>query len=633
MRRLAHTFSLLAAAALTVGLTTALPGPSRADESEAGHGRMMLVLDSSGSMAEKTAGGTTKIKAAKTALTRVVKDLPAESSVGLRVYGATVFSKKDKGACTDSQLAVPLGTDNRAELTEAIAGFKPYGETPIAHALREAAKDVGGAGKRSIVLVSDGIATCTPDPCEVAADLSSSGIDLAIDVVGLGVSGKARQQLQCIADRGNGTYYNVDSADEIASTLTRVSQRAVRPFTLTGTPVEGTRTPESAPIIAQGQWTDFIGGEGTPDAALHYRVQRRIPHSTLHVTVTTRGTPDKWDSVAATLADPQGTECSTEDDERNIDQYSVLSPQVSAGRDARFPEEGCWKADQLDLKIERGNEADTKRAPMAITVFEEPPARAVDGLPEYWDPTEFVAPKVTGPAQDLMAGSGFGDAPQVTSGVYALDIVPGESQIVKVPLDWGQQFTVRAAFPSGTPGVEELTGVQGPFGDLKMYSPLGGALAGSYVGVDDNAIMPGADDGELTAMSPVVRYRNREASGDTAYLPGDYFVVVSMNADHDGDTWVQPYELAIEVRGEPSGEPSYEGGATVTQPLEEAAAAGEGADSEPDPERAPATESTEKASQSEEDRTGTLPLVAASGAGLVGLAAVGGLVLKRRRRS
>ncbi|MEJ7756954.1 MAG: VWA domain-containing protein [Nocardioidaceae bacterium] len=175
----------------------------------------MLVLDSSGSMAEPAGGGGTKIDAAKSALRTLVNDLPDEAEVGLRVFGAEVFSRTDPGSCEDTQQVVEPGTDNRDQLLDAIGDYKPYGETPIPNALREAAADLGDEGPRSIVLVSDGESTCAPDPCKVAAELADQGINLQIDVVGLSVSGNARNQLQCVADKGNGTYYDADDADAI----------------------------------------------------------------------------------------------------------------------------------------------------------------------------------------------------------------------------------------------------------------------------------------------------------------------------------------------------------------------------------------------------------------------------------
>lgn len=118
-----------------------------ADGETAGEqGRTMLVLDSSGSMAGAAGGGKTKIEAAKSALRTVVKGLPADANVGLRVFGAEVYSRNDPGACQDSQVVVKPGVDNRDALLDELGKYKPYGETPIPHALREAAKDLGEGG-------------------------------------------------------------------------------------------------------------------------------------------------------------------------------------------------------------------------------------------------------------------------------------------------------------------------------------------------------------------------------------------------------------------------------------------------------------------------------------------------------
>ncbi len=72
--------------ALVAGVTlaaTALAAPAstattRVPSSEDDRGKLMLVLDSSGSMAEPASGGQTKIDAAKTALRSVIGTLPAQ---------------------------------------------------------------------------------------------------------------------------------------------------------------------------------------------------------------------------------------------------------------------------------------------------------------------------------------------------------------------------------------------------------------------------------------------------------------------------------------------------------------------------------------------------------------------------
>lgn len=97
----------------------------------AGSGKLVLVLDSSGSMQQRF-GAERKIDIAKQALRTVIGRLPDDP----RVYGATVENRGDRGACTDSQLVVPIGTGNRAALTAAVKKYRPYGETPIAYALK-----------------------------------------------------------------------------------------------------------------------------------------------------------------------------------------------------------------------------------------------------------------------------------------------------------------------------------------------------------------------------------------------------------------------------------------------------------------------------------------------------------------
>src|SRR5690242_21692889 len=84
---------------LALGTTPAVGDDATQVESK---GKLVLLLDSSGSMKE-SAGGQTKISAAKTALEDVVSQLPDDAQVGVRVFGAKVFSAKDKGACTDTQ--------------------------------------------------------------------------------------------------------------------------------------------------------------------------------------------------------------------------------------------------------------------------------------------------------------------------------------------------------------------------------------------------------------------------------------------------------------------------------------------------------------------------------------------------
>jgi len=217
-----HALLLLLCLVLVASAAWLTPPAPAADPA-----KLVLVLDSSGSMKDKV-GGQAKISIAKASLRSVIKKLPADAPVGLRVYGATIFDRKTRGACTDSQLVVPIGTGNRSQLTSEIATYKPYGETPISYSLEQAAKDLGSTGQRTILLVSDGEETCDADPCATAAAIAKAGVDVKIDVVGLAVAGKTRKQLQCVARRGNGTYYDADSREDLENSLDKLATRAGR---------------------------------------------------------------------------------------------------------------------------------------------------------------------------------------------------------------------------------------------------------------------------------------------------------------------------------------------------------------------------------------------------------------------
>ncbi|WP_050349099.1 VWA domain-containing protein [Arsenicicoccus sp. oral taxon 190] len=199
----------------------------RADAGQAG--RLLLVLDASGSMAARDDAGRTRMEGAQEALRSVVADLPSDALVGLRVYGSRVKVRgraaPGSPACTDSRLVVPVGPLDRRALTTAIGGFRPHGDTPIGYTLDQVAGDLGGSGTRAVVLVSDGEESCSADPCAAAKALAAKGIGLQVHTVGLEVRRAAQQQLQCVADATGGTYHDATSQD-LTRTISDVVTRA-----------------------------------------------------------------------------------------------------------------------------------------------------------------------------------------------------------------------------------------------------------------------------------------------------------------------------------------------------------------------------------------------------------------------
>ena len=233
---------------------------------------VMIVLDASGSMNQSDAPGP-RIDAAKSAVTSLLDGLPAQTQVGLQVYGTGTGSTdaERQAGCADIKTLAPVGPLNAAALKSQVATVVAAGYTPIGTALRAAADALPNEGPRSIVLVSDGEDTCAPPaPCEVANELHQQGVDLVIHSVGFKVDAAAREQLACIAQTTGGTYSDAADAGQLTQALAIKVDYAAAGYTTVGTPVTGADQPSAeAPLLTPGQYVDSfaIGGSGTMDGA------------------------------------------------------------------------------------------------------------------------------------------------------------------------------------------------------------------------------------------------------------------------------------------------------------------------------------------------------------------------------
>ncbi len=185
--------------------------------------RLLIILDSSGSMARSNGRGGTSMTEAKSAILGEVDNLPDDSEVGLRVFGSTVdgHNKPTKAACSDSKLIRAVGPLDRGALKTATQRFEPLGETPIAYSLTEGIKDLGNSGNRTILLVSDGEESCSQDPCAAVEQVKQQNIDLTVHIVGLQVNNTARRQLECIANRTGGSYNEARDSSQLRDALRR----------------------------------------------------------------------------------------------------------------------------------------------------------------------------------------------------------------------------------------------------------------------------------------------------------------------------------------------------------------------------------------------------------------------------
>ncbi|MEQ8480292.1 MAG: VWA domain-containing protein [Hoeflea sp.] len=191
-----------------------LPG----DGVVAGKRDLLFILDASGSMWGQI-DGVAKISTAKQALRGLVGDLDDNTSVGLMAYG-----HRREGDCSDIEVLLSVADHAPGQVGPAIDSVTPRGKTPIAGALEAAAGSFGNPDRPAdVLLISDGLETCGGDPCAAAEALAAQGIGTRVHVVGFDLKEEEKRALQCIADRGNGTYYTADNSEEFGDALKQIA--------------------------------------------------------------------------------------------------------------------------------------------------------------------------------------------------------------------------------------------------------------------------------------------------------------------------------------------------------------------------------------------------------------------------
>lgn len=555
--------------------------PTATESSTDDPGKLLLMLDASGSMNEDDPAGGTKMEAAKKALIGVVDKLPQDTNVGLRVYGATEKGgKPTKAACADTQLAVPVGPLDKPSLTKAINDFEAKGETPIAHSLTKAIDDLGDTGPRNVILVSDGEESCVPDPCPVVKKLTKGGVDLRIDTVGFGVKDPARKQLTCIAEAGDGTYYDAKDADELTTRLNKLSQQAVRDFSFTGTPVTGIglaedeQPPANLPKLTPGMWSDKL--TASEDTWRAYTVERTTKESTLHVSATTKPKTyyaDEGDDVGEIenlelkIIAPDGTECAGSsglagENSQGLSPIATASARLLGQSPEEDPdEEACRAKGTFTVLVNR--DGAVKTVPTEIQVIEEPRVTNLAELPEAVDayPKEKELP--AGTPKPVTGGLSFSDAPEITSGTWVDTLVPGETLVYRVKVEDGQTARFTANGPTGGFRYpEEYSGIL--WVDGRAFGP-------DRQEVDDSILIAGSFHADDTSPKSVtaapVRYKNRYAPTSNpdnlgaSSMGGWHYYAVGIGKGGMGRGLAgQPIKVAftVDVEGKPSGAVKYD---------------------------------------------------------------------------
>ena len=190
--------------------------------------RAIIVLDGSGSMWAQIEGKA-RITIARETLHEVLATLPDDLELGFMTYG-----HREKGNCDDIEMLIEPAVGTGTAIAKAADDINPKGMTPISDAVRLAAEDLRFTEqKATVILITDGLETCEVDPCALASDLESQGIDFTTHVLGFGLSDEEGQQVACLAENTGGKYLSANDGaalvDALTATVAEVAQAEPEP--------------------------------------------------------------------------------------------------------------------------------------------------------------------------------------------------------------------------------------------------------------------------------------------------------------------------------------------------------------------------------------------------------------------
>ena len=178
---------------------------------------IVLIFDASGSMGARI-GGQRKIDIAKEATKKFIDQIAGDENTNLDIIvyghkGSNSASQKTV-SCNGIEEIYHLGGVHADVVKSKLDNFNATGWTPIADSLKKAQQILAGHKDEHnfILLVSDGKETCGGNPVGVINNIKSSGTNIKVNVIGFDVTGDDADQLEAIAEAGDGNYFDAKNA-------------------------------------------------------------------------------------------------------------------------------------------------------------------------------------------------------------------------------------------------------------------------------------------------------------------------------------------------------------------------------------------------------------------------------------
>lgn len=437
------------------------PGSSSAQVSSS-EKDIELILDASGSM-RASAGGKTKIEAAREALAAFLEEIPEGTYVALRAYGHR--SSREEHNCRDTEVLVPLSPVDKAGILQKAQALRARGYTPIAYSLQKAMGDFrrDKAVGRVIILVSDGEETCEGDPCAVAKELDASGYNLVIHAVGFDVDPQARAQLECVAHATGGEYREARDAPQLTTSLKALTRQEL------GKPrAQEKRGPgawfHDALPVGEGEYSEELGVRDVHFYKVRVRQGQKVRVAGA-IQKTEMKVPEGANKIpfAVRIYDA------------DFNEVTAVTLSVSGNPSEPNTFQAVWPASRSgEAYISVSSSYDNERWADEPQVFGTTPAPsqytlAVE-LPGGKEKGSTAASGLTGMGEPkpLPGGSEFPSAPTLEPGIYLGNILMKETKYYKIPVKKGEELEVVAVIKKPRLRAPAV-GLAGAVYDLKIF--------------------------------------------------------------------------------------------------------------------------------------------------------------------
>ncbi|MCZ8341447.1 MAG: VWA domain-containing protein [Leptospira sp.] len=165
--------------------------------------RYVIVLDASGSMAERW-DGKTRMAVVKDKLNVLLDKMGKDTSVGLVAYGNRI------AGCSSARLYQPIQRGSAELVKQKLNGIVPAGSTPIAQTLGLVGEYLlSDTVTTEILFVSDGVESCEGDPKEILYKLRALGKKFNLHILGIDIDPKGEEDLKRLAVIGDGRYFSI----------------------------------------------------------------------------------------------------------------------------------------------------------------------------------------------------------------------------------------------------------------------------------------------------------------------------------------------------------------------------------------------------------------------------------------